>query len=187
MCNWVELKTFRGQLVSSSSWFFSSVTRMEVRCRITHSSMNDLLLSGALEYLESCPGVCIEANSNPPIVPTMIGHWESQYKQKLPQDLKDFLSVSDGWSFLILKYRIQYKLVCIFIIRFQTKIKRLEKRTAGRFAQNWMYIDQFATRYHSNNEFRACSCFSNSRYYSFWKGLYSLFRIRSRQDYWQQY
>lgn len=69
--------------------------------------MNELLLSGALEYLESCPGVCVEATSNPPIVPSMISHWESQYKHQLPQDLKDFLSVSDG-IFPVLNYRIQY-------------------------------------------------------------------------------
>jgi hypothetical protein len=66
--------------------------------RITKSNMNDLLLSGALNYLESCPGVSVEATSNPSIVPVMITNWESLHGRKLPQDLKDFLSVTDGFT-----------------------------------------------------------------------------------------
>jgi hypothetical protein len=60
--------------------------------------MNDLLLSGALNYLESCPGVFVEATSNPPIVPAMITNWETLHGRKLPRDLKDFLSVTDGFT-----------------------------------------------------------------------------------------
>jgi hypothetical protein len=65
---------------------------------VTKSTMNELLLSGALDYLDSCPGMSIEANFNPPIVPAMIKNWESINGRKLPQDLYDFLTVTDGFS-----------------------------------------------------------------------------------------
>ena len=61
--------------------------------------MNDIMLGGILDYLESCPGVTIKAIPNPPVIPVMINNWESESNHRLPKDMIDFLEVCDGLNY----------------------------------------------------------------------------------------
>ena len=74
---------------------------------------SELLFGGLVPYLESCPGVTqVHCFSRPPVTHLDLSIWEQSNSAQLPNDLKQFLLLSDGvFLFLIPCYLAAYNIM----------------------------------------------------------------------------
>ncbi len=64
---------------------------------ISQKLLSELLFGGILDYLESCPGITqLKLHTRSPGSPLLVSVWEQTAGVSLPQDIKDFLYVTDG-------------------------------------------------------------------------------------------
>ena len=71
----------------------------EMSSKLSQKSISELLLGGILDYLESCPGIAqLKLHTRSPGSPLLVSVWEQTAGVPLPQDIKNFLYVTDGMS-----------------------------------------------------------------------------------------